>query len=103
MAGLNFLRVVDNATLVSEEQNARKEMEDRQAEPLMIGLSGYLRSAFDAAKISFNSLSVISSFSTIGSADGFSFGSWFLVIFYLNYTKGVITPFNVNDTCNILC
>ena len=50
MAGLNFLRVVDNATLVSEEQNARKEMEDRQAEPLMIGLSGYLRSAFDAAK-----------------------------------------------------
>ena len=50
MAGLNFLRVVDNATLVSEEQNARKEMADRQAEPLILGLSGYLRSAFDAAK-----------------------------------------------------
>jgi hypothetical protein len=52
MAGLNFLRVVDNQTLVKqeEEQAARKSMEERQAEPLMVGLTAYMRNAFDAAK-----------------------------------------------------
>ena len=52
MAGLNFLRVVDNETLVKQEEDqaTRKEMEERQAEPLMVGLTAYLRSAFDAAK-----------------------------------------------------
>tara|TARA_R110000803_G_scaffold8615_8_gene27642 strand:+ start:1027 stop:3090 length:2064 start_codon:yes stop_codon:yes gene_type:complete len=50
MAGLNFLRVVDNATLIEQEDDARKAMEERQAEPLMVGLSAYLRTSFDAAK-----------------------------------------------------
>ena len=52
MAGLNFLRVVDNASLVQQEQDAvvRKEMQDRQAEPLMLGLASYLKMAFEAAK-----------------------------------------------------
>ena len=52
MAGLNFLRVVDNASLVKQEEAdlVRKQMNERQAEPLMLGLAGYLRSAFDAAK-----------------------------------------------------
>tara|TARA_R110000787_G_scaffold90916_4_gene191765 strand:+ start:1135 stop:3198 length:2064 start_codon:yes stop_codon:yes gene_type:complete len=50
MAGLNFLRVVDNATLIEQEDDARKSMEERQAEPLMVGLSAYLRTSFDAAK-----------------------------------------------------
>ena len=50
MAGLNFLRIVDNATLVEQEDAARKEMELRQAEPLLLGMTAFLRSAFDAAK-----------------------------------------------------
>ena len=51
MAGLNFLHVVDNATLVEEEkQEADRAARERQAEPLILGLSAYLRSAFEAAK-----------------------------------------------------
>ena len=51
MAGLNFLRVVDNATLVKQEdEDARRALIERQADPLMLGLSSYLRSAFEAAK-----------------------------------------------------
>ena len=51
MAGLNFLRVVDNASLVEQERdNARRAMEERQNEPLILGLSAYLRHAFEAAK-----------------------------------------------------
>jgi len=51
MAGLNFLRVIDNQTLVAQEkEEARREMEQRQAVPLLRGMSGFLRSAFDAAK-----------------------------------------------------
>jgi hypothetical protein len=50
MAGLSFLRVVDNATLVEQETATRRAVAERQAAPLMVGLSGYLRSAFDAAK-----------------------------------------------------
>lgn len=51
MAGLNFLRVVDNATLVQQEkEEVKREMEARQAEPLMQGLTGYLRMCWDAAK-----------------------------------------------------
>jgi len=51
MAGLSFLRVVDNETLVQQEseEETRRAMQERQAEPLMIGLTGYLRTAFDAA------------------------------------------------------
>lgn len=51
MAGLNFLRVVDNASLVEQERDdARRAMEERQNEPLILGLSAYLRHAFEAAK-----------------------------------------------------
>ena len=51
MAGLNFLHVVDNAALVQEEkQEADRAARERQAEPLMLGLGSYLRSAFEAAK-----------------------------------------------------
>jgi len=51
MAGLNFLRVVDNATLVKQEdEDAKRALIERQADPLMLGLSSYLRSAFEAAK-----------------------------------------------------
>ena len=51
MAGLNFLRVVDNQTLVKQEDEeaTRRAMQERQAEPLMLGLASYLRGAFDAA------------------------------------------------------
>ena len=50
MAGLNFLRVVDNQTLVKQEGEINRTLQERQAEPLMVGLSAYLRAAFDAAK-----------------------------------------------------
>jgi len=51
MAGLNFLTVIDNDTLVREEkQEADRAARERQAEPLMLGLGSYLRGAFEAAK-----------------------------------------------------
>jgi|TARA_Y100000310_G_C20699197_1_gene828099 hypothetical protein len=51
MAGLDFLRVIDNDTLVREEkEEVARAARERQAEPLMLGLASYLRSAFEAAK-----------------------------------------------------
>jgi len=50
MAGLNFLRIVGNAELIQQEQEADREVALRQAEPLMQGLAGFLRSAFEAAE-----------------------------------------------------
>jgi hypothetical protein len=50
MAGLSFLRVVDNQALVKQETDTRRAMQERQSEPLMVGITAYLRSAFDAAK-----------------------------------------------------
>ena len=51
MAGLSFLRVVDNATMVEQErEDVKRAMEARQQEPLILGLSSYLRSAFEAAR-----------------------------------------------------
>lgn len=51
MAGLNFLNVVSNSDLVQqEEEEARRAVQMRQAQPLILGLGGYLRSAWDAAK-----------------------------------------------------
>lgn len=52
MAGLSFLRVVDNATLDEQEQEAarRREMQERQNEPVILGLASYLRSCWDAAR-----------------------------------------------------
>lgn len=52
MAGLSFLRVVSNDELVRQEETAAHEaMQDRQNQPLILGLSGYLRQCWDAAKI----------------------------------------------------
>ncbi len=50
MAGLNFLQVVDNATLVQQEEEAARAVAERQAAPLMLGLASYLKSAWEAAK-----------------------------------------------------
>jgi hypothetical protein len=53
MAGLTFLRVVDNATLDAQEaerNEAMRAMRDRQNEPLILGLGAYLRTCWDAAK-----------------------------------------------------
>ena len=50
MAGLSFLRVVDNPTLRQQEEETQRAMAERQAAPLVQGLSAYLRSAWEAAK-----------------------------------------------------
>ena len=51
MAGLSFLKVIDNATLVEQERDeAKRAMEARQNDPVIVGLSSYLRGAFEAAK-----------------------------------------------------
>ena len=50
MAGLNFLRVVDNATLVKQEEATAREVQERQNEPLILGIASHLRSCFEAAK-----------------------------------------------------
>ena len=52
MAGLSVLRVVDNATLVEEEKKAalERELDERQSDPLMQGLTSYLRECWDAAQ-----------------------------------------------------
>lgn len=52
MAGLSFLRVVSNDELDRQEEAATREaMQDRQNQPLILGLSGYLRQCWDAARI----------------------------------------------------
>ncbi len=51
MPGLTVLRVVDNATMVADEQeNADRELQERQNEPLFLGLTSYLHECWDAAK-----------------------------------------------------
>jgi len=52
MAGLSLLRVVNNADLIKAE-NAKIEAEqlaERQSQPLLIGMTAYMKSAFDAAR-----------------------------------------------------
>jgi len=51
VAGLSFLRVVDNAALVRQEEETARAVNERQADPLILGLAGYLRSCWDAAKM----------------------------------------------------
>ena len=52
MAGLSFLRVVSNDELDRQEETATREaMQDRQNQPLILGLSGYLRQCWDASRI----------------------------------------------------
>lgn len=59
MAGLSFLRVVGNQTLRQQEEETNRAMAARQAEPLILGISGYLRSAWEAAKRSKDPISTI--------------------------------------------
>ena len=53
MAGLSFLRVVDNTTLIKREQEAlaNKALAERQAQPMILGLAAHLRECWDAAKM----------------------------------------------------
>jgi hypothetical protein len=52
MAGLTFLRVVNNSDLAKQEQLAAdKALEARQNQPVILGLVGYLRECWDAAKM----------------------------------------------------
>jgi len=51
-AGLTFLRVVDNSTLAKQEKDAAdKALAERQNQPLILGLTAYLRECWDAARI----------------------------------------------------
>lgn len=51
-AGLTFLRVVDNTTIDRQEKEAAdRALSDRQNLPVILGLTGYLRECWDAARI----------------------------------------------------
>ena len=51
MAGLSFLRVVSNSDLSRQEKEAAdKALADRQNQPLILGISAYLRECWDAAQ-----------------------------------------------------
>lgn len=50
-AGLSFLRVVSNDDLDRQEQDAAEQaLQDRQNEPYILGLSGYIRACWDVAQ-----------------------------------------------------
>lgn len=51
MAGLSLLRVVSNAELQQQEDAAAKAMQERQNQPMVLGLAAHLRECWDAAKI----------------------------------------------------
>lgn len=52
MAGLTFLRVVSNADLARQEQEASdRELQDRQNQPVILGLTSYLRGCWDRAQM----------------------------------------------------
>lgn len=52
MAGLTFLRVVSNTELARQErEEADRALQDRQNEPLMLGITAYMRECWDAAQI----------------------------------------------------
>ena len=49
--GLSILRVVDNASLVKKEkEQENKTLEENQNNPLMLGLTAYIRECWDAAR-----------------------------------------------------
>ena len=51
MAGLTFLRVVSNDELMKQEQAAAAQaLADRQNQPMILGLSAYLRQCWDVAQ-----------------------------------------------------
>ena len=52
MAGLTFLRVVDNTTLARQEKEAASQaLAARQNQPVILGLTGYLRECWDVAEM----------------------------------------------------
>lgn len=52
MAGLNFLRVVSNSDLVRQERDATdRAIQERQNQPVILGLAGYLRECWDVARL----------------------------------------------------
>jgi len=52
MAGLTFLRVVSNADLEKQEREASdRALQERQNQPVILGLTGYIRECWDAAYI----------------------------------------------------
>lgn len=51
MAGLSVLRVVSNEQLVrAEQEQARREVDERQASPLLLGLAAHIKTCWDAAR-----------------------------------------------------
>ena len=51
MAGLSFLRVVSNSDLAKQEkEQTDRALQERQNEPYILGLAGYLRECWDAAE-----------------------------------------------------
>jgi hypothetical protein len=52
MAGLTFLRVVGNDELARQEQEASdRALQERQNQPVILGLTGYLRQCWDVAEM----------------------------------------------------
>jgi hypothetical protein len=52
MAGLTFLRVVSNSDLAKQEKEAtNRALQDRQNQPVILGLAGYLRQCWDVARL----------------------------------------------------
>ena len=52
MAGLSFLRVVSNSDLAKQEQAATdRALQERQNQPVILGLAGYLRQCWDVAQM----------------------------------------------------
>ena len=52
MAGLTFLRVVNNTDLDKQEQEATdRALQERQNQPVILGIVGHLRECWDAAQI----------------------------------------------------
>ena len=52
MAGLTILRVVNNETLERQErERIDRELQARQNDPFILGMTAYLRECWDAARI----------------------------------------------------
>lgn len=52
MAGLSFLRVVNNSDLAKQEQEAvDRAVQERQSQPLLLGIAAYMRECWDAARM----------------------------------------------------
>ena len=52
MAGLTFLRVVSNSEMLRQEKEiSDRALQERQNQPVILGLSGYLRECWDVARL----------------------------------------------------